>query len=211
MGNVMKQPLIHVVATVNPDEASGEILYVNPSRVASQGAMPAVKNNVNVSLVVKDRAGKELLRVKPEVRFDSCPDEEAPRTGLIQQDIAALDGMYELELMVGRKTVATFTGGDDAGSPEIVMGVAPPQADSPQRRAIAPTTRVPEEPGVSFTVQARPDNQMSWTTLAVGQKQPEIDIDKNQFPGASKLRVRVVRSTGFTTEVVDEREVSVDR
>jgi hypothetical protein len=53
----------------------------------------------------------------------------------------------------------------------------------------------------------RADGATAWQAIAVGVPSPNVEVDANQFPGASRLSVRVVRSDGFQQSVIAERDV----
>ena len=67
--------------------------------------------------------------------------------------------------------------------------------------------QAPRREGVTYLIQARPDNSQTWNTLSIGGVTPEFEIDKNQFPGATSLTVRVVQNAGFSRRIVEEREI----
>ena len=45
--------------------------------------------------------------------------------------------------------------------------------------------------------------EKSWKTLSIGKRSPEMSFDKSQFTDMSRLRLRVISTNGFTTEVVN--------
>ncbi len=59
-------------------------------------------------------------------------------------------------------------------------------------------------------MQARRHDQRQWTTLGIGKPLPEFELDKNQFPGARLLQVRILRNTGLSTEVIDQQEIAIE-
>jgi hypothetical protein len=89
----------------------------------------------------------------------------------------------------------------------MAMGAAPP--GSPGKRPMSLNTPVQPEPGVSYTIQVQPAGEQAWQTIAVGRKTPEVVIDRNQFPGAERARVRVLRSTGFEDSVIAEDDMDL--
>lgn len=210
-----KSRFAHVVATVDVQEHTGEILYVNPSNVASRddraaGRGAAMPIDDRVLLVSRSGDGEELDRLYPELRFESCADSEHPKIALIQEDIVLRPETAALQLVMEGQVLDTFSAGAPAAeqAAEAAGALGPPLPGSPHRRAFA-LESVGEEPGVSYTMQAKPDNAAAWTTLAVGRDKPDFTVDKNQFPGAAKLDLRVVRSTGFAQEVVETRSVDL--
>jgi hypothetical protein len=61
----------------------------------------------------------------------------------------------------------------------------------------------------SYTVEVKPDNSTMWNTIAVGRETPHVDIDRNQFPGAQRATIRVLRTTGVNEEVLAEATVDL--
>ena len=58
--------------------------------------------------------------------------------------------------------------------------------------------------GVTYSVQVRPDNKSTWDTIAVSRPTPEVDVDRNQFAGANRAEVRVLRTTGFDEVIAED-------
>ncbi|WP_377828159.1 hypothetical protein ACFKHW_29700 [Bradyrhizobium lupini] len=152
--------------------------------------------------------GEELSRVRPAILLPS--DDHASKTGLIDQNVSYAEGMARLVLLHDGKVVNTF----EAGSPEptvaarsqgLEMGAGPP--GHPEKRSMS--MAAPDEPGVSYTIQVRPDGEKTWQTIAVGQKSPKAVLDRNQFPAAERATVRVLRSTGFDDSIIAEDEMDL--
>jgi hypothetical protein len=204
---------------VDVNTGKGRFLYVNPTGAmtsADQGPAPPGDEpsaGKGFELVVEDGSGRELQRLRPAILLPS--DAEHPRAGLIDQSIPFIEGMKRLVLIYEGAPVDTF----EAGAPQsarvlggaanagLLMGAAPP--GSPEKRNMSLDSTVAPEPGVSYTVQVRPGGEMAWHTIAVGRKTPDVALDRNQFPGAERATVRVLRSTGFENSVVAEDEVSL--
>jgi hypothetical protein len=208
--------LIHVVGSVDIGSGTGEFLYVNPataaaSQSAAAGAAPRANQppqGTGFELVVQAADGKELSRVRPAILLPS--DDHASKTGLIDQNISYAAGMARLVLLHDGKVVNTF----EAGSPEstaaaqsqgLEMAAGPP--GHPEKRSMS--MAAPDEPGVSYTIQVRPDGEKTWQTIAVGQKSPKVVLDRNQFPAAERATVRVLRSTGFDDSIIAEDEMDL--
>lgn len=211
-----ERKLIHVVGSVDIGTGTGEFLYVNPtttaaSRSAAAGAAPPANQppqGTGFELVVEAADGKELSRMRPAILLPS--DDHASKTGLIDQNISYAEGMVRLVLLHDGKVVNTF----EAGSPEptvaarpqgLEMGAGPP--GHPEKRSMS--MAAPDEPGVSYTIQVRPDGEKIWQTIAVGQKSPKVVLDRNQFPAAERATVRVLRSTGFEDNIIAEDEMDL--
>ncbi len=220
MKDIAAARIAHVIATVDLDKDSGAIQYVIPSEVPSNvapdpaaGLDPAAPKVETVTFVERDAAGTELRRSLAEVRMDADHAAEPTRAGIVQHDLAIAPGTQTIELEVGGKVVDRFVAGEAPGAAGATpMAMSPSIAASGHRRSLASSDAgmAAEEPGVSYTVLARPDTTEAWTTLAVGLKQPKFDLDRNQFPAAREVEVRIVRSTGLAQKVVSTRKVPLD-
>lgn len=203
----------HVIASIDTATGEGKIRYVLPSKMRTgageqAGAMPG---DEQVRLVLKNAAGKEIGRVRPELRFEACDDEETPHRALIQQDVEMISGLAEVDLEFQGKTVDTFR-------PEQALPVDQqfretanyglPLPGSPDKLSLG-TPKIIPQAGVSYMVQAKPDNSEKWQTLSVGMPTPDFVVDKNQFPGASSLEVRVTQNAGFHSHTVDQRKIKI--
>jgi hypothetical protein len=201
--------LAHVVATIDTTEGSGSILYVNPSNVPSGSREASGMGGGEVALVLRDANGVEIGRVHPEIRYDACDAHDPPHLGLIQQDVELPDGVAEIELVRGGAVLDTFRPDEPPPPGPIAADLAlgPPMSGGSRRDFGA---AVEPHKGVTYLIQARPDNGQDWHTLSIGRRTPEFQIDRNQFPGARSVAVRVIQSTGFARRTVDERTIPLD-
>ncbi|EIM31151.1 hypothetical protein [Microvirga lotononidis] len=217
--------LIHVLGTVDLQQGTGEFLYVNPIRA---GGVPAAGVNAGASgspdsaappprpfeLVAQSAQGRELGRFRPPILLPSEAGDN-PTDGMIDVAIPFVEGMRRLVLLYAGKEAAVFeagppaavAAGGPASGPAIAMGAAP--LGHPEKREMTVEGVSKGEPGVSYTVQVRPEGHQAWQTIAVGKNSPDFQLDRNQFPGAASASVRVLRSTGFDSEVIDEKEVDL--
>ncbi len=200
---------VHVVATVHTKAQEGKILYVNPSTSTVQSDAPS--NDV-VRLVVQDGNGQELYSEPVVVRLASCEDPHSCDVGLIQADLPRLPGMNSVLLMVNDKVVSRY----DAATPPPVsqargLTLADAAPDAPHRRQLTlrQTAGLQPTAGVTYTVQVKPDTGGHWNTIAVGRPTPNVEIDRNQFAGAKKAEVRVLRTTGFDEQVIVHETVDL--
>ena len=219
MKDIAEARIAHVIATVDLDAATGAIQYVIPSEIASNvaadpaaGLDPAAPKVETVTLVERDGAGAELRRSTAEVRMDADHPGDASRAGIVQHDLSIAPGTQTIELEVGGKVVDRFVAGASPAASLMGMTLGAPVAASGHRRTLESMDAgmVAEEPGVSYTVQARPDTSEAWTTLAVGLKQPKFALDRNQFPSAKEVEVRVVRNTGLAQSVVSSEKIALN-
>jgi hypothetical protein len=209
---------VHVVASVDLVNGTGKILYVNPSSVstapetpeatAQSGATPRQRFEISI----QDAEGKELRRLHPTIQVSSCEADQQPKTGLISEDIPLVHGMRRLLLLYGGAEIGRFEAGERHSA--AVSGMRPltfdaPVPSKPQHRSISVVEAVPPKEGITYTVQVKPENGMAWQTIAVGRPTPNVQIDRNQFPGTRSARVRVLRSTGFEDEVFAEEDVDL--
>lgn len=203
-----KTRLAHVVATVDATEGSGSILYVNPSNVRSATAQEASGLDAGgTMLLLRDAEGRELGRVGTEIRYDACAEHEPHRLGLIQQDVELPDGVAEIQLVRGGDVLDTFHPDEPPPAREIDMTLGPPHSGHRQEFG---AEHVAPQNGVTYLIQARPDNGHEWQTLSIGRSTPEFQIDRNQFPGAKSVSVRVIQTAGFSRETVDERTIPLE-
>jgi hypothetical protein len=195
---------VNVVASLDLETGEGQILYVNPT---SRSIELETSGHPEVELVVQDGQGQELLRVHPVVRRATHSVEGETRQSLIQQDLPRSPGMKSVALFYKGVERARFEGGGAPPAVEAVttFGLAP--GDKPNRRRV--TADVAERAGVSYKVEVKPDGAGAWSTIAVGRPTPEVVVDRNQFPGAIRARLRITRSTGFNDEVVTEKEIDL--
>jgi hypothetical protein len=212
---IVRGKQIHVVGTVDLDKKSGKIRYVNPAEVGLGLASGAAPGNRNVDvpekvvLQLEDAAGAVLSSVDALVRLGTRGD-SAGRVGLIQEDIPYVANVKRIRLMLDGKELDVFEGGGlpAAISPNASIALSGAAPGQPNRVPLAAAPAA-AEPGITYTVQARPSPSDAWHTLAVGRPTPAIDIDFNQFPNAKQLQVRVLRTNGFDEAVVDERSIDL--
>lgn len=204
----------HVIASVDLAAGQGRIKYVLPSRAptSSTPQTGTEGETFGVSLVLKDAEGAEIGRIHPELRFETCHDENEHRRALIQQDIAVTGALSEIDLEYHGKTLDAFK---PSAPPSVDLNISdnmtlgPPLPGTLNKLSFR-ATKVEPRRGVSYMVQAKADNATQWQTLAVGQPSPDFVIDKNQFPGAASLELRVTQNAGFESRTVDQRTIKLE-
>ncbi|MEO8372124.1 MAG: hypothetical protein ABI806_23265 [Candidatus Solibacter sp.] len=209
MSTIQSGDFVHVVATVNMKTGDGKILYVNPSTstVQSDAAREA-----NVELVAEDAAGQPLHREAVVVRRSSGDGGDRGDVGLIQSDLPRVDGMKSIALLFNGKEVSRYAGGEPAPAAQPAnLGLAMTPESGPHRRLLELTQAGQFQPvdGVTYSVQVKPDTDGHWNTIAVGRPTPDVEIDRNQFPNATKAEVRVLRTTGFDEQVIAHETVDL--
>lgn len=209
MSTIQTGDFVHVVATVNTKSEGGKILYVNPSTSTIQtDASP----EAGVELVVEDAHGQILYREAVVVRRSSCEGTEQGEVGLVQADIPRQTGMKSVSLLVNGKEVSRYAAGVFSAIPEAAnLGLASATEVAPHRRRLTLVQAAELQPttGVTYSVQVKPDTGGPWNTIAVGRPTPSVEIDRNQFAGARKAEVRILRTTGFDEEVVAQEIVDL--
>lgn len=200
---------VHVVATVDVKAKAGKILYVNPSTSTIQSDAPA---EAGVELLVADRDGNVLYRQPVVVRRSSCDPGQANDVGLIQADIPRLPGMKSVALLVDGAVVNRFEAGETAPAASGARpGLAAMAGPSLNRRGLTldQAADLQPAPGITYSVLVKPDTGGPWNTIAVGRPTPKVEIDRNQFAGAKKADIRVLRTTGFEEDVIAEGTVDL--
>lgn len=206
---------VHILAKVDLKKGTGRFLYVVPSTcmvgLGADGADAGPHGDGSgFVIVVEDGGGVELARLAPAIFVNADSDDRS--TGLIDQSMPHITGMKRLVLLHDGENVATFEAGaeqpaeTDGANAGLNLGPLP---SGSSKRPMSLGMPVSAEPGVSYTVQVRPEGTAAWHTIAVGRDTPEVTLDRNQFPGAARATVRVLRSTGFDDRIVTEESISL--
>ncbi len=221
--------LVNVIGSVDLKAKSGRIMYVNPGSgensdgTSGQNAGPQPTGGQpalgKAEIVMLDNMSVEVGRVPADLHVSSCKPGEIPVSAIINQDIPLVGATRRLILELDGKPVAEFVTDKDAvGSPQAsassprAMGLGPPVAGKPHHQPLdVAGADVTARAGVSFTVQIAPDDSKRWETIAVGVDTPNVDIDRHQFQGAKRLRIRVLRSTGLSESLFAEDELDLTK
>jgi hypothetical protein len=202
---------VHVVSSVDLDKRTGKILYVNPASSAQESG---VEGDPSVELRFLGRDGNPLVSISPILHLASCEGRGTFRMALIQEDVKFETGMSSIELRIDGKTVDAYKTSQSAPGAILtpdklkatrMQGVSPFAA--PKMKVETTVGGDVEYEGVSYTVQAQPAPGTPWTTLAVGSKTPKFTVDANQFPGSRSVLVRVLKTDGFTEDVIAQDTV----
>ena len=211
MTNHSSADLVHLVAKVDRSKRIGQILYVNPSQVRSGLADAEPAGTDRFALVLRNSAGDEIGRISSPVRYGMCTNGSVSDTGLIQQDIELPAGLDSIELVQDGVVLDSFR--QAAPGPEddaVAAGAGPELTAKAAGRGfnIAMSGQTPTD-DATYTIQAKREGDDHWQTLSVGKKSPDFELDKNQFPGADRVKVRVIAARGFKRVSDTERVVEL--
>ena len=201
---------IHVVGNIDLETGKGEIRYVNRSK--SRPYLKDAKRDQNVLLVGADVEKRELFRVAPVLRLAYCHPGDKGLPALIQEDLEYVQKLRTIALLFKGKEVHKFTAGPGrpaaAAAAGMTLGMSTPDVNKPHRRKVQ-APGYDEADGVSYTVQVLPEGEKVWQTVSVGSRTPQVEVDANQFAGARKATLRVIRSTGIDEEIVAEKPIDL--
>ncbi len=185
----------HVVGTFDLAQRTGTIDYVTPVRVATE---TADLEDEGIRLVGEDEAKQKLFDKVVNPQRNSC----APHAqrGTFEEFVPISPSLRRIALLIKGAVAAEFVRGSATPGGAVAFGA--PNADAPNRFALTAGGGMAPAPGVTYSVQAKPEGGMAWQTIAVGLKTPSTEVDVNQFPGAKSVAVRVLQSDGFSeTEI----------
>jgi hypothetical protein len=201
---------VHVVATINKTSGDGKIMYVNPS--VSTIASDAVTDK-DVELAAYDSNGKEIYREPVVVRRSSNEPDRPNDVGLIQADLPRMPEMKSVRLLLKGKEISRYEGGPKPPGAAAggTFGLALGGNTAANRRPLKINQLAGLQPvaGVTYSVQVKPDNKETWDTIAVSRPTPDVDVDRNQFAGAKRATIRVLRTTGFDEDVIAEDTIDL--
>jgi hypothetical protein len=207
-GAIMGDPLVHVAGVVNLTKGTGELHYVTP---LPGPAVPSTEPD-ETRAEIRAREADDTMHVYPiELKPDLCrlPDED--ETALIDAIIDISESTTNFELILDGKAIATFQVGQDPGPPAQNLKFNTEQA---AERGITDTAEIGQwtlswegaagtmeaapDDSRSYIVQASTDEGHTWTTLAVGAKRSDLDVDPADFADADHVRFRVLTTNGVS-------------
>ena len=200
---------VHVVATINKTGGDGKIMYVNPS--VSTIASDAVADK-DVELAAYDSNGTEIYRGPVVVRRSSNEPDRPNDVGLIQADLPRMPDMKSVCLLLKGQEISRYDGGPKPpGAAAKTLGLELGGSATANRRPLKINELGGLQPaaGVTYSVQVKPDNKETWDTIAVSRPTPDVDVDRNQFAGAKRATIRVLRTTGFDEDVIAEDTIDL--
>ncbi|WP_226575475.1 hypothetical protein [Acuticoccus sediminis] len=211
--------VVQVIGSLDFAKKAGKILYVLPSSRApttaaeTQPRLERPRKTPMIEIFAKNAAGATLSQTAVPAQLPS--DAHDPSEALIDTKIPVPAGTVALELKLSGETVDTFRpgaamqapgAGAHAEAPGVDLGPGLPGENA---RMMSPRMKMAPADGVTFTVEVLPEGENTWHTIAVGRPTADMKIDRNQFPGAERARVRVLRSTGFEEQVVADDTVDL--
>jgi hypothetical protein len=138
--------------------------------------------------------------------------------GIVDASIPFPEGVRALELVIDEQVVDRFSAPAPGVVPEraeVRITGRPPSAERVEiEGAVARldwSDAGPAPEGVSYDVQASTDGGQTWQTVAVGLKEPMLDIDVSQFGRRGTLEVRVIANSGFSSTVLDTLSINLAR
>ena len=210
---------VHVTALVNLTDQSGQFAYVTPI----PGTFPESSTPPDDRVALRVRLQDGTTRIEPAIfKPDTCrlPDDDV--TGLVDTVVTVDPDAAGLDLLLDGYVVATWEPGPAPSQAENVRvtrvrdtdrgnGEERPSTDSAVLSwddPSAPDERV-GAPGAQYAVQASTDRGQTWITLAVGATDTSLPVDADQFPGAQRVRFRVLTTNGFSQTVAETMDLSV--
>jgi hypothetical protein len=201
---------VHVVATINKTSGKGEIKYVNPSTSTIASDAPTDKD---VVLAAYDSNEREIYREPVVVRRSSNEPDRPNDVGLIQADLPRAPDIKSVRLLLKGREISRYDGGPKPPGPAAgeTLGLELGGDTTAHRRPlkIDELAKLKAVPGVTYSVQVKPDNKNTWDTIAVSRPTPHVEVDRNQFAGAKRATIRVLRTTGFDENVIAEDTIDL--
>jgi len=190
-------PRIQVVGVFEPEKKTGEILGLQP---AIAGADMPIPEETGLSLAVLDQNENVLSEVAVKPEFGSCGDET--EVGTFQAFVEAPDAAQAVSLRYEGEEIARMAPGPAEHAAESFgFGIR-------EAHTIPLEQETPADPNATYTLQAREKGTKIWETIDIGLDRPDAGrVDLNQFPGASAVEVRVLKSSGFDAVEIDRSEI----
>lgn len=184
-----------VLGAYDLEAGQAQITSVQP---ATSGARSLSGGEERVRVKGFNQTGDELF----DLAVNPMQNSRAPRpnAGTFEEFILVTDDLKVIRLYIDGEEAADFVPGSPAPVAGTHLGSAP--EDRPH---VIPLTgaATSSATNVSYTIQARPNDDTLWQTIGIGLPTIEAgEIDINQFPGAKTIHVRILQNDGFSeTEV----------
>jgi hypothetical protein len=215
---------VNVVATVNLTRNTGDVAYVNRVNralipTASRPLVPTSSSGAELGEVrAVDASGRVVASQLTPIKFDSDKEPGEDRTGIVDAFLPTPESATAIEVLISGRVIARR----DVGATLPASRVDPGAAAAPIRpMQVSPTARAAgggilldwsaagaSAAGVTYSVLVSTDGGASWQTLAVGVREPRLQVSTDQF-GVAKLQVRVLASNGLQTSEIARQDVDV--
>lgn len=187
-----------VVGKYDLSTRKGEIVSMLPATVAF-ASIDGGEERVRLKGFDEEHTALFDLAVNPMTA--SCG--KSGTDHMFEEFVPVTPSLKDVKLFIDGAEVSSYVPG--AAEPRGHLKLASALVERPNR--IPLTGNVSAEANVSYTVQVRPHGDTRWHTMATGLAQPDmVDVDINQFPGASAIEVRVLRTNGLETVRVFEEQ-----
>ena len=203
---------IHVVASVNMTKRSATVSSALPlsTSVGHEPAGVPEKKVRNLEVRVVDAAGKVLHTQKAPFLPSSRHIKGEDIVGLVDVVVPNVAKAAAIELLLAKKvldrfdvhgaTVAARAMRGGAGGPSLTAG--PAEGGNVMLSWEAPGAGANQR----YVVQVSGDGGTSWNTLAAGTADTSLEVDRDDFPGATELQVRITATSGFgQPSIITER------
>jgi hypothetical protein len=183
--------LVSVVATLNLTRHSGKILYTNH---VQRGFVSETVPDTRAYLRIADRNDKELGRFPAIIKEDSDIPTREDRTALISSIIPDLSGAGVIELLLDGKVVDRVK--ISAHGPTVQKTKRPYETE---RKGLVLEWQAshPDQIPLTYLVQISPDGVKDWKTLAIGQREPRIEIAEDRLKANPHGVVRIIANDGY--------------
>jgi hypothetical protein len=181
----------HVAGTFDLTQRTGTIDYVTPVRTAADSTDV---HDEGIHLVGETSTKQRLFDQVVNPQRNSCAPHA--QTGTYDEYIPVVPELHRIALLINGSVAAEYLRGNADAAGAVTLGAA--ALNSPHKFALAPSQAAASVQGVTYTVQAKADDEQNWQTIAVGLTTPNAEVDVNQFPGAKAVDVRVLQTDGFS-------------
>lgn len=212
--------MMHVIATVNITQGTGEFAHVVAHPLAQDAvAPPEAAGPPKYAIRVLDADGQILEEVAAPCHIDSCTDEGDDETGTIDVAIQVYGGGAKLELIHDGKVLAEYVrGARPVAAKAVVVKPAAGEGEALESLAVEPgTTVVSWDSGddalesvgggsaVTHMVEISIDEGATWRAIGLGLTTAECELDQSLLEGAEEVLVRITSSDGFSSETETQK------
>jgi len=191
---------VSIVGTLNLTRHTGKILYVNhvpraliPNRVAEARAF----------IRFLDRRGKALATHPVTVREDTDVPPNEDRTAVFDVTVEELPNAGVVELVMDEKVLDRRT--VSLHHPKI-QGLRISPVEARGVRVVQWQASHPEKRPLTYLVQISSDGGKTWETLAIGQREPRLELTPEQLKERAGATIRVIANDGYNdSEAVTEQ------